>query len=100
VVNDQADGDGRVFVPEKPDGLESAVIVDFKIVLPKASDSMTRAVAHCCLQDHQVNLNRYTEIFLVFTLAGRRNLGDGQSAAEDKKKDREHDRFRNPMLSV
>jgi hypothetical protein len=42
---------------------------------------------------HQVDIHRDAEVFLIAAVAGRRDLGAGKST-EDKKKDREHNRFR------
>ena len=99
LLDDQADGDGRIFVPEQMDGLKSAILVNLKIVLPETRDGMTRPIAYRCLKHHQVNLGRKAEIVLILTVSWRRNLCCGKPV-ESKKKDREHERFRGLVLSV
>src|SRR5690348_7752553 len=61
VVDDQADGDGRVFVPEQTNRLKSAVLVKLKIVLFEARNGLTRPVSYRGLQHHQVKLHGKTE---------------------------------------
>jgi hypothetical protein len=99
MIDNQADGDGRIFVPEQTDGLKCTVLVNIKIVLHQIRDSATRPVAYRCLQHYQVNFHRDSEIFLILTVAWRRNLRSGKSA-ENKKKDRKHQRLRGVRLSV
>jgi len=79
--------------------LKSAILINLKIVLSKASDRMTGPIAYRGLEHHQVNLRRKAEIALILTVSGLRNLCCGQPA-ESKKKDREHERFRGLVLSV
>lgn len=60
---------------------------------------MTGPVAYRYLQHHQVNLHRKAKIVLISTVNRRHNLRCGKTA-ESKKKDREHERFRDLVLPV
>jgi hypothetical protein len=56
MVNDQADREGRVLVPEKTDLLRRAMLEDFKIRLAGFHHRVAQVVAHSSLQHHQVDV--------------------------------------------
>jgi len=99
VIDDQANRDRRIFVPKEVDGLGAAVFEDFEILLAKLRNRVAFTVAHSCLLYQRDDYHRDAEVLLIAAVAGRHDLG-GSKSAKDEKKDREHSRFRDAVLSV